>query len=219
MRWTAVLVACAAMVLLPAIAEASVTLTWSPQTSGTFDFGAVAVGQSLGRTFQLRNDVTRRTPRLAIRVNGSTAFRKMRDTCSGKALAPGAGCLVRVSYTPAAAGQADTASMDARRRDSPATSYAAITLTGRGESTAESLCDSYGGTYATGVALVFSCSGWTAASLDDAVATDAAFSSLCTGTDTQTYVGGVLVVSDGQVQPNSVQFPSSDTAFACVNVP
>jgi hypothetical protein len=125
------------MMLLPATAEASVNVGWSPQTSpGTFDYGTAEIGQRPGKTFHLTNTGSTTTPVLRIKLTGSSAFQKMRDTCSGRQIAPTHSCLVRVYYAPATDGQTDTTVMSANNRTLSAT-YASITITGTAHGTAD----------------------------------------------------------------------------------
>src|SRR5690242_734295 len=138
MRRVVVLLAGAVgLLVLPATAQASVNVAWSPQTSpDTFDFGTVDIGQTPGQTFHLTNTGSVRTPALRIKLTGSSVFKKMRDTCAGTRLAPGKSCLVRVQYTPATDGQTDSTVMTANNKTLTAT-YASITITGTAHGTAD----------------------------------------------------------------------------------
>jgi hypothetical protein len=122
---------------MPVAAQASVSLAWSPQTSpGAFNFGTVEIGQVHAQTFHLTNTGTTRTAALRVKLSGSSAFTKMRDTCASTRLAPGKSCLVRIAYTPATDGQTDTTVLTANNRTLTAT-YASITLSGTAHGTAD----------------------------------------------------------------------------------
>jgi len=77
-------------------------------THNEVDFGTVALGAAApaAQTVTLTNAGGGATPlrlqTLGLSGANSTSFALSNDTCSGKALAPGATCTVNVSYTPAA---------------------------------------------------------------------------------------------------------------------
>ncbi len=77
-------------------------------THNQVDFGTTAVGAAapVAQTVTLTNAGGGQTPlqlqALSVSGTNSTAFTLANDTCSNKALAPGATCTVDVSYTPAA---------------------------------------------------------------------------------------------------------------------
>ena len=129
-----VLLACAVGVF-PAAALAD-GIAVSPQTSGgAFDFGTVEIGHSMGQTFHMTNLLSTKTQPLRVRLSGSSTFKKSRDTCNGKRLAPGKSCLVRVNYTPTTDGQTDTTSLTVNNK-ALSLEYGAINLSGTGHGTA-----------------------------------------------------------------------------------
>jgi hypothetical protein len=108
---------------LPAIA-------WSPVTSpGTFDYGAVDVGQAASQTFALTNSGRSATGALRVSLGSATEFSITADACTGTALGPRKSCNVTVQYAPTTAGQ--TTAALAANGIRPAAS-ATITLTGTG---------------------------------------------------------------------------------------
>ena len=112
---------------LPAIA-------WSPVTSpGTFDYGAVNVGQAASQTFALTNSGGSATGMLRVSLGTATEFSVTADACTGVALGPRKSCNVTVQYAPTTAGQ--TTATLAANGIRPAAS-ASITLTGTGAAVA-----------------------------------------------------------------------------------
>jgi hypothetical protein len=123
--------AAAVVVLLPGAARASVAASFSRQTSpGAYNFGAVTGETTIATTFHLTNAGSTNTPALRIRITGSSAFRKMRDTCKGTRLAKGERCVVRITYAPpVASGESDSATLAATNLAGTAT-IASLALTG-----------------------------------------------------------------------------------------
>jgi hypothetical protein len=120
--------AAAVVVLLPGAARASVSASFSRQTSpGAYNFGAITGGTTLATTFHLTNAGSTKTPALRIRITGSPAFRKMRDACRGTRLAKGESCLVRITYV--ASGESDSATLAATNVAGTST-IASLALTG-----------------------------------------------------------------------------------------
>jgi hypothetical protein len=118
----------AVVVLLPGAARASVAASFSRQTSpGTYNFGAITGGTTLAATFHLTNVGSTKTPELRIRITGSSAFRKMRDTCRETRLAKGESCLVRIAYL--ASGESASATLAATNVAGTST-IASLALTG-----------------------------------------------------------------------------------------
>lgn len=117
------------VLVMPLSAEASVSATWSPQTSaGAFDFGTVTPGQTVVQKFTLTNTGSSQTPTLHIKLSGSGDFRKGVNRCEDKRLKPGGSCLVAVRYTgPTAPDGTDTTTLQAQHSGQVITS---ITLTG-----------------------------------------------------------------------------------------
>ena len=112
---------------LPAIA-------WSPVTSpGTFDYGAVTVGQAASQTFALTNLGQAATGMLTVSLGTATEFSITADACTGTALGPRKSCNVTVHYAPTAAGQT-TATLAANGTRPPAS--VSITLAGTGAAVA-----------------------------------------------------------------------------------
>lgn len=125
-----VLVAAAALLLVPAAGQAggAPAIAWSPTTSdGTYDYGAVTVGQTASQTFTLTNSGGRATGTLAVALSGSSAFTITADGCSARSLAPTKSCDVTVQYAPTAGGS-DTATLTATGEHASAS----LTLTGSG---------------------------------------------------------------------------------------
>ena len=108
----------AALALLIPAAAASASsppvLGWSPATSGvTYNYGTVPPGSATPQAFTLKNSGGSAITALTVTVTGSAAFTKTADTCTGTSLGPGASCTVKVTYSPAAPGQADQAALTA----------------------------------------------------------------------------------------------------------
>jgi Cep192 domain 4 len=135
----ALLAALAAVLLAPAAGQASrsPSLAWSPTTSaGTFDYGAVDVGQTASQDFTLTNSGGSASGALTIALSGSSAFSITSDACTATALGPNKSCALTVEYAPTTAGQTDTATLTATGKK-PGTVSASITLTGSGTGTAD----------------------------------------------------------------------------------
>src|SRR5215210_1701874 len=91
-------------------ADGGPVLAWSPTTSsGTFDYGAVDVGQTSSQQFTLTNSGGSASGMLKIALSGSAAFTITADACTGTSLGPRKSCAVTVQYAPTAAGQEDSA--------------------------------------------------------------------------------------------------------------
>ncbi len=123
----------AALALLIPAAAASASsppvLGWSPTTTAvTYNYGTVPPGSATPQTFTLKNSGGSAIAALTVIVIGSAAFTKSADTCTGTSLGPGKSCTVKVTYSPAAPGQADRAALTATSPD-PVTE-ARLTLAG-----------------------------------------------------------------------------------------
>src|SRR5260370_769389 len=106
------------VLLVPAAGLASTgggaVLILSPTTSaGTYSYGTLDAGQTASQTLTLTNSGGTATAALSISLTGSSAFKKIGDTCSGAKLKPNTSCNVTVQYAPAAAGQNDGATLTA----------------------------------------------------------------------------------------------------------
>jgi sugar lactone lactonase YvrE len=101
--WTIVL-AVAVMVPFAAAAPPPPTLTWSPATNGSYDYGSVAAGQTASQTFSLTNSGRRATGGLTVTLSGSPAVTITADGCSGRSLGPLKSCTVAVQFAPTASG-------------------------------------------------------------------------------------------------------------------
>lgn len=113
--------------LIPAAAASARSppvLGWSP---ATYNYGTVPPGSATPQTFTLKNSGGSAIAALTVTVIGSAAFTKTADTCTGTSLGPGKSCTVKVTYSPAAPGQADQATLTAT---SPKPATARLTLTG-----------------------------------------------------------------------------------------
>src|SRR5438046_1907261 len=89
-------------------------LAWSPTTgTGTYDYGAVDVGQAASQTFTLTNSGGSATSALKVALSGSAAFTKTADMCTGTSLGPQKSCTVSVQYAPTVEGQSDNATLTA----------------------------------------------------------------------------------------------------------
>ncbi len=120
----------AVLLVVPAVAQAGAppSLAWSPTTSGgTYDYGAVTVGQTSSETFTLANSGGSARSALKITLSGSSAFSITADTCHS--LGPRKSCTVAVSFAPASLGT-DTATLAGVGNKPAAT--ATLLLTGTG---------------------------------------------------------------------------------------
>ena len=108
-------------------------IAWSPATNGTFDYGAVDVGQAASQTFALTNSGRAATGALRVSLGSATEFSITADACTGTALGPRKSCNVTVQYAPTTAGQT-TATLAANGIRPPA--GASITLAGTGAAVA-----------------------------------------------------------------------------------
>jgi hypothetical protein len=104
--------------LIPTAAGAATNdwgATFTPQTSGAFNFGSVAVGKTSSQVFTLTAGRWNWwSGRLTTAVSGSSAFTVSSDGCSGGFLAwRHRTCQVTVTYKPSASGASDTATLSA----------------------------------------------------------------------------------------------------------
>ena len=128
-RIITVIVAAAAL-LAPAAGQAggAPAIAWSPTTSGgTYNYGAVNVGQTATQTFTLTNSGGRATGTLVVALSGSAAFTITADGCTARSLGPRKSCTVTVQYAPTVGGS-DTATLTATGEHASAS----LTLTGSG---------------------------------------------------------------------------------------
>jgi hypothetical protein len=118
----------AAVFLGPASGQAyqAPALTWSPSTAGGFDYGTVAVGQTIQQVFTLNNSGASATAVLSITMTGSPAFFETVDGCSVISLGPHHQCTVTVGYSPGAAGVSESGTLVATSKKTSMS----LTLTG-----------------------------------------------------------------------------------------
>jgi len=110
----------------------------SPPTKVTsWNFGSVVVGQSVKKTFTLKNDGSSATSslKMALTKTGGAngAFTKTRDTCTvpiPTSLGPVKSCQVEITFTPQAAGESDTATLTASSKKPDATTTLALSGAG-----------------------------------------------------------------------------------------
>jgi hypothetical protein len=117
------------------------TLVWTPQASGSFDFGTVAVGQTAMQTFTLTSSKGK-IEGLTVTLSGSATFTKTSDGCSGTQTSVNAArksCSVTVQYAPATAGQADSATLAVSSNKPAALASLALTGAGAGATTSRHL--------------------------------------------------------------------------------
>lgn len=82
------------------VANAGPILVWSPTTSsGSYDFGTVAPGQSSSTTFTLTNKGGSATGALKVTLSGSAAFAITANRCKAS-LGPKRTCSITIRYTP-----------------------------------------------------------------------------------------------------------------------
>jgi hypothetical protein len=106
-------------------------LSFSPQTSGSFDYGTVGVGGIASQDFTLTNNSGSSTS-LAVRLDGSSAFAVVVDSCTGISLPNGRSCVVVVSYTSTTP-SGDTATLTAAGAGKKAQAFpTSLTLNGSG---------------------------------------------------------------------------------------
>jgi hypothetical protein len=120
------------LAITPGLAEAKSSgprLALAPQTSGTYDYGIVNVGNHADQVFTMTNAGDAASAALAVALSGSSTFSKIGDTCSAVSLGPGKKCTVVVRYTPTDGG-ANTATLTATSSKPAAT--ASIKLSGTG---------------------------------------------------------------------------------------
>jgi len=110
-------------------------LSFSPQTSGSFDYGTISPGGISSVNFTLTNSSGSSTA-LAVNLSGSSAFAIVVDGCTGISLPNGRSCIVVVSYTSTTpsgdAGAAVAAGVGKKAQAFPTS----LTLNGSGAGTA-----------------------------------------------------------------------------------
>jgi hypothetical protein len=110
-------------------------LSFSPQTSGSFDYGTVSVGGIASQDFTLTNGSGTSTT-LAVKLSGSSAFAVVVDGCTGISLPNGRSCVVVVSYTSTTP-SGDSATLTAAGVGKKAQAFpTSLTLNGSGEGVA-----------------------------------------------------------------------------------
>jgi len=110
----------------------------SPATKVTsWNFGSVVVGQTVKKTFTLKNDGSSATSslKMALTKTGGAngAFTKTSDTCTvpiPTSLGPAKTCQVEITFTPKAAGESDTATLTSTSKKPDATTT--LSLSGAG---------------------------------------------------------------------------------------
>lgn len=121
-----VLVAAIGFLLLPTAGQAGgvPVLSWSP--SGTYDLGSSGSSHS----FTLTNSGGSATGALMVTLGGAnpSQFSISHNTCSGTSLGPKKHCSLTVTYTEAAPGTSDTATLTAMSKKAKAT--ASVILNG-----------------------------------------------------------------------------------------
>ena len=124
-------VTASAVLLTAAVGQAGgpPSLSWSPSTSGGFDFGTVGVGDSHSQTFTLTNSGGSASADLTISLSGPTTFTVTSDGCTGTSLGPRKSCTVTIRYAPTASGVSDPVTLDATGKKEAAD--ARVRLTGR----------------------------------------------------------------------------------------
>ena len=123
--------ACGALLLALATAGQAKrypSLSWSPSTSGGFDYGLLGVGHTASQTFTLTNSGGSASAALEITLSGPAAFTITEDTCSETSLGPDKSCAVTVEYAPTASGASGPATLNATGKKEAAT--ADLTLAG-----------------------------------------------------------------------------------------
>jgi len=136
MRATVAAAAATLALLVPEAAQAGgpPAIAWSPTTSGgTFDHGAIVVGETASQAFTLTNTGGSATARLSISLSGSEAFSITSDACTGTSIGKRKSCAVTVEYAPTTVGQSDTATLSASGKKAAA--RASITHIGSGAGT------------------------------------------------------------------------------------
>jgi hypothetical protein len=130
LRTVSTLAIASAVLALTAPAHAGSPPVLQFQPSPVPAFGSVAVGQPSVRTFILTNTGGTATAALKVTLGPSAAFTIPAggDKCTAVSLGPKKSCAVTVSYTPAAAGANDSATLTASGKK-PA-QPASLTLTG-----------------------------------------------------------------------------------------
>ena len=142
MRRVALAIGVALLMVVPtmgrAVASGTAVLAWTPTTSaGVYDFGAVAPGQSVTKTFTLTNSGGVATSALAMGLTGSSAFTKTADTCLATSIGPKKTCTVTIRFAPTALGQVASATLTGSSKK-PAAS-ASLTLRASGTKAAPSI--------------------------------------------------------------------------------
>ena len=153
-RWTRVLPilalgAAALGVAAPANAGTAPVLQFAASPSPAY--GSVAVGQSLDQTFTLTNTGGTASAAIKVTLSPATVFTIPAggDLCTAISLGPKKTCTVTVTYTPAAAGANDSATLtaSAKKPALPAT----LGLTGSSPQTLSAGCQALNNTSSNGV--------------------------------------------------------------------
>jgi hypothetical protein len=105
------------------------SISWSPATSGSFDFGTVGVGDVQSQTFTLTNKGGSASAALKVSLSGPATFTVTSDGCTGTSLGPRKSCTVTVQYAPTASGISDPGTLTVSGKKAAAT--ASLTLMAR----------------------------------------------------------------------------------------
>jgi hypothetical protein len=90
------------------------SLAWAPTTSsGTYNYGTLAVKATKSVTFTLTNSGGKASGPLTITQSGSSAFSSTQDRCSGRSLGPNKSCTDTVEYAPTSSGGRGSAMLTA----------------------------------------------------------------------------------------------------------
>ena len=139
-------------------------LAFSPSP---YDYGQVTVGHTTTETFTLAHTSPGPLPPATITLTGSAAFTITADTCTGPPSSPPgpqSKCTVTVQFAPISTGGVTATLTATSNGPGPA---ATDSLTGTGVSTAQELCESYGGTFGNTnltfggwPTILWTCNGW-----------------------------------------------------------
>jgi hypothetical protein len=105
------------------------SISWSPATTGSFDFGTVGVGDVQSQSFTLTNTGGSASAALTVSLSGPGTFTVTSDGCTGTSLGPMKSCMVTIRYAPTAAGVSDPATLTASGKKIAA--HASLALTAR----------------------------------------------------------------------------------------